>query len=130
MFGRLFRRQQPGKAIEARTMNRPIEAIEQLDKIHVAAPLELVRIAGVPLIRLNMPATAMIFKTPGGGIAARVGTVPGSAACNIQWFDGTNLIDSGIAETVYNQFATAFGASKYIQAKRIYSRWFADTEDC
>lgn len=55
MFGRKFRRQQPGQPIEARTLNRPIEAVERLDKLSVAAPLEIQRTAGVVLIRDTSP---------------------------------------------------------------------------
>lgn len=55
MFGRKFKRQQPGQPIEARTLNRPIDAVERLDKLSVAAPLEIQRTAGTVMIRDTSP---------------------------------------------------------------------------
>jgi len=55
MFGRKFKRQPPNKPIEARTLNRPIAAVERFDCIGVAAPLEIQRAGGTIQIRDASP---------------------------------------------------------------------------
>jgi hypothetical protein len=51
MFGRFFDRQRSGRKIEARTINRPLDAIEAALKLRVAAPLEQAHIGATPLVR-------------------------------------------------------------------------------
>lgn len=55
MFGRKFKRQKPNQVIQARTINRPLEAIERLDKLSAAAPLEVNRAGGRIMIRDTTP---------------------------------------------------------------------------
>lgn len=55
MFGRKFKRQQPNQPIQARTINRPIDAVERLDKISAVPPLDIQRTAGRIMIRDASP---------------------------------------------------------------------------
>lgn len=55
MFGRKLKRQDSNAPIQARTINRPLDVIERLDKISVAAPLEIQRLGGTILIRDTTP---------------------------------------------------------------------------
>lgn len=53
--GRKFRRQKANEPIQARTLNRPIEAIEALTKIDASAPLSMQMVCGIPMIRDARP---------------------------------------------------------------------------
>lgn len=79
-----------------------------------------------------------IFKTPGGGIAARSGTTPGSASCTPYYIDtdGPTLTeltdDAGASQTVtvYHIGADTIAGDVYIMAKEVYGVLVADMEDC
>lgn len=58
------------------------------------------------------------MKTGGSGIAARSGVVPGSAACNVVTWDGTDLSVETETETVRNLYGTAFDSDTYIWCAR------------
>lgn len=74
-----------------------------------------------------------IFKTRAGGIPALSGSTPGSAVCDLYFFDGSSLsaaTGSYVSETIYNMSSAAVGATKFIQVKYIDGFWFVDVESC
>ena len=82
---------------------------------------------------------ALLFLTPGGGIAARTGTgpwTPGVASCSRceYYLDSGTLKIRVVSPTesieVVNTVGVAIGASRLIQAKLINGRWTMDVDDC
>lgn len=73
----------------------------------------------------------ILVYTPGGGIAARSGTTPGSATCNIVTWNGTALSNSGNGTvTVYNAYSAAFSASKYAWCLYWKGSYWGATQEC
>jgi hypothetical protein len=73
-----------------------------------------------------------IFKTPVGGIPARVAAACGTADCTEYYVDSDgDIVVTGNGDfTVTNIFATAIEAEVYITAKFVRGRLIADAEDC
>lgn len=71
-----------------------------------------------------------LAKVPVGGIPARAGTTPGSAAVALWKVDGGGLVDTGLVATVYNIYPLAYtfdASDPYIQvAQDRYGLWFAE----
>lgn len=81
--------------------------------------------------------TGIIAYTPSGGIAARSGTSPGKATCDVYRIDDSETLvnvkdNEGNNEsvTVYHIGSSAVQGNTYIQAKLIYGMWVVDMEDC
>lgn len=78
-----------------------------------------------------------LFLTPAGGIPARVGNKAGKAECTPYYINGndelTELLDNdGNTQTVtvYHIHGAPVSGDTYIQAKKVFRKIVADTEDC
>lgn len=85
MFGKKLPRQVPGAPIEARTINRPLDVLEALMKIAVAAPLELQRIGMKILIRDASPRGRWIKIASGSNPYAWTEAKPEYNGTSITW---------------------------------------------
>jgi hypothetical protein len=88
---------------------------------------------GLVLLGTQGP-SALLCRTPAGGIAASSGTgfpyTPGSASCDVCIWSGVTLVDAGWNLTVFNTSRTAVAADELIQIKFVAGRALADFEDC
>lgn len=85
-------------------------------------------------IRLSNLVGNVIAQTSSGGIAARTGTTfpytPGSAICELCYFDGAQIKDAGTTITVWNFTTAVVGASgNLILCKVVDGFYFVDTID-
>lgn len=74
-----------------------------------------------------------IAKTGLTGIAARSGSMPGSATITLCEIDGTNgIVTTTITETAYNITGSAVTGNAYIGIQREYvsGKWIVNLEDC
>lgn len=108
MFGRFFGRQRSGRKIEARTINRPLDAIEAALKLGVAAPLEQAHVGATPLVRDAelRPFDARLTTNLGGGKYSWQGITGGTTAGS--WVDVPGLAGGPTVEPAweYNLNAT------------------------
>lgn len=75
----------------------------------------------------------LILLTPSGGIAARSGTAPGSAVCDVCRINGSDQLETtGEGRLIYNIASSAVAGEVYIQSKRECrsDKHIADFEDC
>jgi hypothetical protein len=108
MFGRRFPRQRPDRPIAARTINAPLDAVEEALRLGVAAPLELAHVAGAPLVRdaAVRPFDARLTANLGGGKYSWQGIAGGTTAGS--WVDVPGLAGGPTVEPAweYNLNAT------------------------
>ena len=134
MFGRRLAKQARGQPIKASTINGPISVLERLGEMRAGTWLAQVTIAGTPLFRLAANLVEVkLAKTGGGGIAAAVGDVPGSATVRLWDSLGGAPADSGVDVTAYNWADGtngAVGASKKVIVAKIDNDWYVIWELC
>ena len=86
------------------------------------------------LIMTSVASGQAFFVTPVGGIAAATessGTyTPGSAVCDRHEWSGTDIVDAGTTETVYNISDQAIAASVLIKAAQVEDKWVVDVAGC
>lgn len=73
---------------------------------------------------------SLVCKTPGGGIAAKSGTTPGSATCTIWKRTGTTLSATTRTVKVWNLSTTAVAETVEIVAVPTNIGYVAVWEDC
>lgn len=130
MFRKTLPRQRPGRAIEARTINRTAAEVERLGSLRVEPPLDLQQTPGGPLLRLvGRLIAASIAKSGAGGVPALASNTPGSATVTLYGFDGTTLT-AGDTATAFNISTTAVGANKWLILLRLMRWWFVIVESC
>jgi hypothetical protein len=128
-----FARQRPGAAIEARTINRPIGALEQFSGLRVAAPLSLQWVNGSPHIALAQGAVlwARIVTVGAAGKYAWQGIASAAAGT---WADlPSNVSGTLTADPCYeaNGNATlAVGARVQIARDAATGEWRFQSGSC
>lgn len=103
-------------------------ALESLLKAGAAGGLSRGTAGGVVL---TDPAQKILrVRSPGGGIAARSGATPGSAACDVCTWDGTSWAVGSETLTVKNDYPTAVEATKLLWVVYWLGDYWVMTEEC
>lgn len=126
-------RQKSGQPILADDMAATTEAAEWASRIQAEPPIEIQNSGFGPIFRMaGMPFDVYIALTD-GVVSARSGTSPGTGQASLQWFDGTDFIDSGIDFDVLNYSATPTAGipdGKYCVILQIAGAYFIVSAEC
>jgi hypothetical protein len=125
-----FARIADGEYVLESSYTGPVEILYAPDETGEQECLVMLRSA-------NANTFGWVFKTPVGGIPARVGTACGSADCTPYYVTANGDLtevrtddDEAITEEVFNIFSSDVAGEVYITAKSSFGVLLIDAEDC
>jgi hypothetical protein len=128
-----FDRQEAGKPIAAKTLNRPIAVAEQLSGMSFEAPLSATRTAGGSSVRVVLPPVmdARITDVGGGGLYGWQGIAPDADSPG-DWLDlptdisGTTTTDPLLERNGNDLLAVG----TRVEMKRCMGQWITTYDRC
>lgn len=131
MFHRKLERQQAGKPITARTLNRIMDLLEKVANIRVSPPLAMSDTATGPHIYLSRNIVNWAWgTTPSGGYTGGTLTSPNSNGNGTTLYSFPNGPTFSVT-TTYSTYSGSVSANKtalYMQASD--GKWYVVTTDC
>lgn len=134
MFHRKLDRQDAGKPITARTLNRIMELLEKVANLRVSPPLALADTPAGPQIYLNTAPIWAWGTTPSGGYSGGNISAPASNtnAMTLYPIPGNTSATISVSVT-YSVYAGSIGTSSSKTAlynKSTDGKWYIITADC
>lgn len=137
MFHRKLERQQPGKPIAARTLNRIMDLLERIANLRVSPPLAMMDSTGGPLLYLANYVD-FAWGNTGSGFTAATGTPPVPTSQTITLYDVTPgsppvFTNRSPTVTAWNPYKASGGIAASKTAffgKTLDGTWWVITADC